>query len=120
MSESILTEIGGNILKEIQPDGPAAVIDSGTWLGLLTTLLQVYLDCRKTKSPAQLKESAKRGGVLQLLAIRRRLHQHVGPGFLRKHGNTPQAILNAAANATDEQYAKLEHEIASEPMLLND
>lgn len=112
---SVLEEAATRVVQQTAPNN---VFDPSTYITLIATLLQIYQQCRRNKSPGQIKQEAANPGILARIGVRRHLRQNFDSKFMQAHGEKLTAELFAvAAGADDDKYAALEKEIASEPLL---
>lgn len=91
-----------------QSHGLSLPTDPSFWLGVGTALVELIMECRKNRTPAQLHAIAKNPNVVQRVRMRKKLGLRLGSGLLKKHGdNTVAGLVSAANSATDEEFTKL-------------
>ncbi len=99
-------------------DPQAGMIDVATIAALAGLLLQLYQQCRKNRTPEQIKASAATPSLIARLGVRRQAIKQLGWSFVRAHGEKlVDAVFSTAAAAAPGEYADLEREIAAEPIL---
>lgn len=120
--ETKLTAVSTKILDFTVNSSPgqAATLDPATIAQVGLLLLQLFQACRKLRSPERIKEEANHPTPAMRLGIRRHALDLLGRDFVRQHGRRfVDKVIDAAATASDEEYAEIEKLVANEP-LLND